>query len=230
MQITQRTTPNQSSRKGWKPDMIVCHITDGSYAGAVGWHCNEASGVSSHFVVSRQGEVTQIVPLNMMAWCNGTTTNGDYRDCKYSTLKTVRDRKTNANYYTVSIETEGYYSKTYGALTDVQLDTLVDLILHIRKEIKEMYGNDIPIDREHIVGHFEINPKTRSCCPGHAFPWDELIRKLKEKDKPVAPKPTEKKKIYRVQVGAFSVYENAVNYKKKLENDGYSAYIVEEDV
>lgn len=35
------------------------------------------------------------------------------------------------------------------------------------------------------------------------------------------------KKLYRVQVGAFSVYDNAVAMEKKLESEGYEAFIVE---
>lgn len=33
--------------------------------------------------------------------------------------------------------------------------------------------------------------------------------------------------LYRVQVGAFSVYENATAYVEKLKKDGYDAFIVE---
>lgn len=41
---------------------------------------------------------------------------------------------------------------------------------------------------------------------------------------------TEKKTIYRVQVGAFSVKSNAENMKAKLKADGYDAFIVEANV
>jgi N-acetylmuramoyl-L-alanine amidase len=42
-------------------------------------------------------------------------------------------------------------------------------------------------------------------------------------EKYVEPKQT----LYRVQVGAFSVYANAEAYMQKLKNDGYDAFIVE---
>lgn len=51
---------------------------------------------------------------------------------------------------------------------------------------------------------------------------------LKE-DKPATPS-TEKKKLYRVQVGAFSVKANADKLKKELNSKGYEAIIVEVDV
>ena len=41
MNITKKNSPNKyNGRNGWKPDMIVCHITEGSYNGAVSWLCN----------------------------------------------------------------------------------------------------------------------------------------------------------------------------------------------
>ena len=40
-------------------------------------------------------------------------------------------------------------------------------------------------------------------------------------------KPVEKVKLYRVQVGAYAIKENAENMKKKLENAGFPTYIVQ---
>lgn len=45
-----------------------------------------------------------------------------------------------------------------------------------------------------------------------------------------AVQPTETKKLYRVQVGAYSVKAKAENIKAKLEADGYVAFIVEANV
>ena len=53
MNISKQNSPNKyNGRNGWKPDMIVCHITEGSYSGAVSWLCNPASEASAHFVIS----------------------------------------------------------------------------------------------------------------------------------------------------------------------------------
>jgi N-acetyl-anhydromuramyl-L-alanine amidase AmpD len=182
--IIQKSSPNKMSRNGWKPDIIVCHITEGSYAGAVSWLCNTASKASAHFVVSKNGEVTQLVPLNMAAWANGTSTDAS-SSVYYGKAKSsiVRSRKTNANYYTVSIEHEGVYSQTHGALTDKQLSATIELIKYIRSEVKRIYGIDIPIDRQHIIGHYEIAPVTKPHCPGEKFPFNEIIQALTEKQK-----------------------------------------------
>lgn len=180
MLIVQKNSPNyEKGRNGWKPDIIVCHITEGNYDGAVSWLCNKTSSVSAHFVVSGKGEITQLVDLKNTAWCNGTSMNvSDKRYYGKSTLKAVRDRKTNANYYTVGIECEGFYSKTKGALTDMQKNAVIKLIKHIREEIKNIYDVDIPVDREHIAGHYQINPVTKGNCPGELFPWSEIIKQV----------------------------------------------------
>lgn len=181
MKIKKVTTPNKyQGRNGWKPDMIVSHITEGSYTGAVSWLSNPASKASSHFVISKQGEITQLVDITDTAWTNGTSiTEGRNTHYSKSSLKKVRDRKTNANYYTVTIEHEGRHHEANGALTPKQLEASIWLHKHIRAEVKRLYGNDIPIDREHIVGHYQINPITKPNCPGINFQFDKIIASLK---------------------------------------------------
>lgn len=67
--LKQRTTPNQSSRHGVKPNLLTWHETGGSYASAIGWLCNPVAQASSHFVLREDGrECTQLVPLHLKAW------------------------------------------------------------------------------------------------------------------------------------------------------------------
>lgn len=179
--IIQKSTPNKMSRQGWKPDIIVDHITEGSYAGAVTWLMNPASEASAHFVISKKGIITQLVDIRDAAWVNGTSL--DPTDKKYygnSKLQLVRDRKTNANLYSVGIEHEGLYSDGHGRLSEKQLQATIWLHKHIIAEVKRIYGHDIVIDREHIVGHYQVDPIRKPNCPGEMFQWDELINKLKE--------------------------------------------------
>jgi N-acetyl-anhydromuramyl-L-alanine amidase AmpD len=179
--IIKKNSPNKMSRKGWKPDMIVSHITEGSYAGAVSWLCNSKSQASAHFVVSKKGEITQLVDIREAAWANGTSTDPNKNNYYgKSSLKLVRDRKTNANYYTISIEHEGFYKNGYGALTPKQLEASIWLHKHIIEEVKKIYGIEILLDRNHIVGHYQIDPIRKPNCPGRAFQFDEIIQALRE--------------------------------------------------
>lgn len=179
MNIAQYNSPNHMSREGWKPDMITCHICEGTYSGSVSWLCDYKSSVSAHFVVGKNGEVAQLVPMDRAAWANGTSvTKSKINYYGNSTLSTVRNRKTNANLYTISIEFEGFYAKTGGALTSLQLAAGVELIKYIHNRVLKKYGVNIPFDRQHIVGHCEISPIGKPNCPGQKFPWDKLISEL----------------------------------------------------
>lgn len=123
MKITRQMSPNRNiGRQGWRPDMVVCHITEGAFNGTVSWITNPASQVSYHFVVARDGRIVQSVDICNTAWANGTTRNGDNRDARHSPLHTVRDRGVNANLYTVSIGFEGRLAEKQGGLSTAQLE------------------------------------------------------------------------------------------------------------
>ena len=51
-----------------------------------------------------------------------------------------------------------------------QLNSLVNLVA----EISSKYN--IPVDRDHIIGHYQIT--TYKTDPGPAFPWDEFLKKV----------------------------------------------------
>lgn len=182
MNIVKDTTANKGNRKGHKPDMIVCHITEGSFSGTIAWLKNPSSFVSSHFVVAKDGRVTQLVDIEDAAWAQGLSITSIPK----ARLRTVRSRGVNPNLYCISIEFEGIYDEKKGALTKAQKSSAVDLIKHIRAEVKRIYDLDIPADREHIVGHSDINPVGKPNCPGEMFPFDAIIAAVKGY---IEPKP-----------------------------------------
>lgn len=170
--------------KEWVPDVIVIHIAEGTYNGTIAWMQNPNSRVSSHFIVGQDGRVAQMVDIRDTAWCNGTSTNpADSTYYGYATARLVKERKTNANYFTISIENEGFYSKTRGELTPAQLNAEVELIRFIIDEVKRIWGVTIPIDRDHIIGHYQVTPRNKPHCPGEKFQWDELLKRLKGGEK-----------------------------------------------
>ena len=67
--LTERHSPNQSSRHGTRIDLLVWHETAGAYAGSVAWLCNPVAQASAHIVIDETGTgATQLVPLGMKAW------------------------------------------------------------------------------------------------------------------------------------------------------------------
>lgn len=185
-EIKQRITTNRNaSRQGRNPDIIVCHITEGDFPGSINWVCNPESKVSYHYMISREGDITQCVPIHDTAWANGTTTNGDSQDAQHSLLSNVRKRRDNANLYTVSIGFEGRHALVLGALTGDQIQAAVSLCNHIRNEIIRLYGYEIMFDRENVVGHSDISPKHKPNCPGQRFPFNEILYHLNLKEEVV---------------------------------------------
>ncbi len=179
MNIVKKTTQNKTTgRNKQVPIIITCHRTCGSFDGAVSWLCNKESQASSHFVVAKDGRVTQLVEIQDTAWCNGTsTTSSNSKYYKNSKLKAVNSRSDNANSYTVSIEFEGQ-SNENGELTEVQLNTGVELVKFIVSEVKRIYGTDIVISKETLVGHCDITPQWKPNCPGKLFPFEKMIERV----------------------------------------------------
>lgn len=176
MEIKQYQSPNKMSRNGWKPDLIVFHISEGYFESGIGWLCNPKSQASAHFFVSKQGEIAQMVDIREAAFVNGTSIKeADNRHYSHASSYFVRDRRTNANYYTIGIEHEGFYKDTHGELTDEQLKATIWLTGYIKEQIRQIYGTDIKLDREHILGHCEVNPITKPHCPGEDFPFNEIV-------------------------------------------------------
>ena len=217
MNIQQYSTVNKSSRNGYKPMFICWHIADGTYNGTITWERNSSSQVSSHFVLGKNGEVAQLVPLDMAAW-----TQGGIRNPTHPYVKS--HPSVNPNQYCVSIECEGFWKETKGKLTDAQFNSAVELTKHIVSEVKKLYNVDIPIDREHMIGHCEINTVTRSHCPGELFPFDELIALARGED--AEPVQDETASLpYTVQCGAFASADNANALRDKLSARGYYCYL-----
>lgn len=183
IQIINRLSPNRSKgRQGQIPDIIVCHITEGAFPGSINWVMNPQAAVSYHFMVSRAGTIYQCVDIRDTAWANGTDNAGGSRDNRHSRLAVVRNRGINANLYTISIGHEGRYSQNKGALTFEQYKATVSLINQIRGEISSIWGMEIPLTRNNIVGHACITPRHRPNCPGPLFPFDEIIDHLQAQE------------------------------------------------
>src|SRR5699024_5945550 len=154
--------------------MFICwHIADGTYNGTITWERNSSSQVSSHFVLGKNGEVAQLVPLDMAAW-----TQGGIRNPTHPYVKS--HPSVNPNQYCVSIECEGFWKETKGKLTDAQFNSAVELTKHIVSEVKELYIVDIPIVIEQMIGHSEINTVTRCYCAGELFAVHEMIATVKK--------------------------------------------------
>jgi len=152
-------SPNFGSRNGRSIIAIVDHITSGDFPGCLEWLQNPVSKASAHYLITRSGRIIQLVKEGNAAYDVGVVNNPHW---------SLYDG-TNPNRYTIGIEHEGYD----GSLTEEQYQAT--LFLH--RELTNKYN--IPIDDEHIIGHYRIDSVDRPNCPGPNFPWNRLFNDLK---------------------------------------------------
>ena len=100
--------------------------------------------VSSHFYITRQGEIIQFVATEDRAWHAGVST---YKG------------KSNCNDFSIGIELQGTDKTVF---TSAQYTSLIELT----KAIITRY----PAIKDNIVGHSDIAP-TRKTDPGIGFNW-----------------------------------------------------------
>ncbi len=108
--------------------------------------------VSAHFLIRRDGEILQFVPLHKRAWHAGESCFQGRSCC---------------NDFSIGIELEGADDIPY---TDSQYQNLARL----SKTIMELFP---AIRKEHITGHEDIAPD-RKTDPGPAFDWPRYLSLL----------------------------------------------------
>lgn len=214
MKIIKHDSPNHFiGRNGWKSDITVCHQSGTiDLASALNWYLRKGSDCSPHFVIDVNGDIHQLVDLDNGAWCNGTETNPNQK-LYYgkATSRLVRERKTNANYYTYSIE---FVHCTYGNITEAQIAAAIELIKTVIIPHMKKNGVTPQIDRDHLIGHCEIDPVGRAFCPGKQFPYERIINGVLGKTTAATAKPQEKPaETTALKVGdKVTIKDSAANY------------------
>lgn len=182
MKEIQKNSPNHyNGRFGWKSDVYVCHQTGGTSAeAALNYYLNPGANCAPHDVIDTNGDIYHLIDYDNASMCNGTkTVAGDHLYYKNATNSIVKSRKTNANYYTYSVE---FVHCAKGDITEAQVQAVIWLLKNRIIPHAKANGVDFKVDRQHIIGHCEINPITRDFCPGKNFPYDRIIAGVLGKD------------------------------------------------
>ncbi len=145
--IKQVPSPNFGERNNYKPEIIVIHIMDGTLLGTDSWFQTPISKVSSHYGIGFTGEIHQYVQDEKAAWTQGYHEGATFK---------LHKPGINPNLYCLSIENEG---RNLVNAPTVHINALVG-------QIKALAARwDIPIDRSHIIGHYEVDPVRKPNCP-----------------------------------------------------------------
>jgi hypothetical protein len=157
-----------SARKLSSVDRIVVHVTEGSFWGSVRWLRNHRSHGSSHYVISRRGEIVQLVSTSDVAWHAGNRW---------------------VNRHSIGIEHEGRTRR--GGFTEAQYRASAQLVAYLA------HRAGIPLDRRHIIGHDEVRDPDGSgrggadhhTDPGRRWRWGHYLRLVRLYAKsPVRPR------------------------------------------
>ncbi|MCB9030767.1 MAG: 1,6-anhydro-N-acetylmuramyl-L-alanine amidase AmpD [Deltaproteobacteria bacterium] len=110
----------------------------------------DQESVSAHYVISREGEIYQLVDEELRAWHAGVSQMPDLRE--------------NVNDFSLGIELIG---SPESGFTDLQYEALIRLTINVcsRHKIK------------HFVGHDQIAPG-RKTDPGANFDWNRYLSAL----------------------------------------------------
>jgi N-acetyl-anhydromuramyl-L-alanine amidase AmpD len=163
---TTKLYPGNQGRRA-----VVMHIVEGSYSGAIRWlqdaQINPNS--SAHFVLAKDGRVAQLVSVNNGAWANGLKWNADANEPNggyWTNARGVRVKPSwkdivpgqNPNYYTISVEHEGFYQEAW---TPEMYEANNKLLVWLAKEFDLWW---VPL--RNLIGHYAIDNVDRPNCPG----------------------------------------------------------------
>ncbi|MFI9745083.1 MULTISPECIES: N-acetylmuramoyl-L-alanine amidase [unclassified Streptomyces] len=138
----------------YRIDRVVIHVVQGSYATALKVFKNPGHGAAAHYVVRKDGHVAQMIRELDVAFHAGN-----------------RDM----NERSVGIEHEGFVDRPQDFTAAMYAGSA-----RLTADICARYG--IPVDREHIIGHVEVEG-TDHTDPGPHWDWDRYLRLVREASK-----------------------------------------------
>ncbi|MER5290646.1 N-acetylmuramoyl-L-alanine amidase [Streptomyces pharetrae] len=132
-------------------EMVVVHVTQGSFDSAVRVFQDPEHGAASHYIVGQDGRVAQMIRELDVAYHAG---NRDY------------------NERSIGIEHAGFVDRPQD-FTDAMYAASARLTAGICRRY------DIPVDREHIIGHVEV-PGTDHTDPGPHWDWERYLKLVRQ--------------------------------------------------
>ena len=149
--ITKYKSPNYNSRKNSKIRLIIIHYTAlENTLDAVSYLCNKEKKVSSHYLISQNGTVYNLVQEKFRAWHAGQAFWKEITDINSISIGIELDYNPNGKNNKFSLK---------------MIYSLKKLIFKLQKNYK--------INKNSILAHSDIAP-FRKLDPGKNFPWQSL--------------------------------------------------------
>lgn len=235
--IKNYCTKNDCYKKYDKIDVkgLVLHSTGCAQPSAEVWQklYNKANfECCMHgFIDGNTGDMIQTLPFEINGWQVGGSANKTHLGFEMCESNYI---KYNANGTAFTVTDLAKAQKS----AKTTYDSAVILFAQLCKE----FSLD-PMKKGVIISHYEAGKSGVGSChidPEHywkglklSYTMDGFRKDVKAAlDKANAPQENKdtKKKVYKIQVGAFTSKKNAEAYKKQIEKDGYNAVIVEVEI
>ena len=223
------STIHTQYKKNRKVEWIVIHYTAGvtsrmnSALNLAAYFATRPDDCSADFTVDDY-DVVQYNPdiRNRYTWhCGGSKYNNKggkyYGKCTNANSIGIEVCSTNS-----TRKMQAANDKSY-SFTDAVVKNTEELVKYLMKEY------NIPSD--HVIRHYDVTGKL---CPGiigwnaesgSEAKWEQFKKNISAATTTTNTTTTEKKKLYYVQVGAFSVKENAEKYLKEVKKHYPNAFI-----
>ena len=151
--INKYKSKNFNKRKTKQIIFIIIHYTAlKSCNDAIEYLCNSKNKVSSHFIISQNGKIFNLVNEKMRAWHAGLSYWNDHTDI---------------NSLSIGIELDYSFNKSNNKFSIKMMNSLCYLLDKLKKKYK--------IKSHNILGHSDIAP-FRKIDPGPKFPWIKLYK------------------------------------------------------
>ena len=149
--ITKYKSPNYNLRNNSKIQLIIIHYTAlKNTLDAISYLCNKENKVSSHYLISQNGTVYNLVKDKFRAWHAG---------------QAFWQEKIDINSISIGIELDYNPRGKNNKYSLKMIRSLKKLILNLQKNYK--------INKNNILAHSDIAP-FRKKDPGKHFPWKSL--------------------------------------------------------
>ena len=146
-------SPNFNKRESKKIKYLIIHYTAlKDCSESLKYLCNKSKKVSSHYLISQQGDIYNLVSEKMRAWHAGIS---------------YWKSETDINSASIGIELDYSPNHTNNTYKKKMIKSLINLI----KMLKKKYN----IHNNNILGHSDISPY-RKLDPGPKFPWKKLAK------------------------------------------------------
>lgn len=207
----ENISKNKTVNRTHNIDTITIHCFVGQVTAKQGcdFFASTHKECSANYVIGFDGSIGLSVEEKDRSWCSSNREN----DMRAITIE-------------VASETSEPYS-----VTEQAYNALIKLLIDVckRNNIKRLlWRNDKSligqVDKQNMTVHRWFAKKS---CPGtYLF---SNMGEIADAVNAELNKETNKnnRTIYRVQVGAFSVYENAVRLRDEMKKNGYDCFIVE---